>query len=158
MVLRALPLIVTLAAAPLGSAWAKAIEPKAGEYAFSYSRVASTCAGQTLGLAGSGVATWPGAGAAGFAANLPINQMAPLGQNGFLAVVTGPTTPAAGVTNWSGALAGFSYPGKTPLSLDFTATITYATAKAFLITFLLPAQCDDGSQGTDTEVFVMSLI
>ncbi len=157
--LRATPIVAMIASLSVSvAANAKTIEPKAGEYLSSVSTTASTCVGSSLGLESAGLMFWPGPAAAGFTLRVPISASAPLGQNGALSVGTGPITPAAGVRAWSGVLTGFMYPGKSPFSLSFTATLIYATNDAFQIAFQFPQSCQDGSMGTRTHVFTNMLI
>jgi hypothetical protein len=129
---------------------AGAQEPAKGTY-WDYNYVAvSTCSEDTPHVGPALIVHWPGPSANGFKLYLPAND------GSALTVISFPTTPSSGVTNWSGTAKGITYPGGTKKAEMFTATLSYATTTSFLIAYTHPIKCDDGSDGMETDNFVLA--
>ena len=127
------------------------VEPKVGEYiAYEYF-VSSTCpSGKSFGPSVPSAKMFYYPGPAKTGARFYSTQM-----DGNSVIYSQlPITPARGVTSWNGPVTTTIYPGGAKSTMQFTATLTYATANIFFATATMGPSCPTGVPGTDTNRYV----
>jgi len=134
-----------------------AAQPSAGYYTTSGYQVSATpssvcaAAGEAAGASYSGIFYYPGPGKAGTTFRIVTNDSK--GEGVFLELF--PTTPAAGVTSFTGKITEGPEGGST-LSLPFKATFTFLDSSSFeakLVT-TIPLSATEVCTITDNLVFV----